>query len=196
MSNELVVSYGESGYIEDSEGNQHLMYQAVFNGQPILFDEYDHPWMSANDIAEMFGIAKGNISRQLARLTEQGILTESTVINLITTAQDGKIRQIAHYDMQIVNVIGCRMQDITAQTLAFIQWAGFVLNDRLGRDAREQRKRLAELQSQVENLSDALTESEKAARANAHWDRYHYERNRQLVADLRHGVIAIDNWES
>lgn len=48
----------------------------------------------------------------------------------------------------------------------------------------------------LENLSDALTESEKAARATAHWDRYHYERNRKLVADLRHGVIAVDNWEN
>lgn len=139
----------------DLEGNQVAMGQALFGGQPILFDQDIKPWMSQADIAEMFGVSQPAVAQQLKRIASQDLLDESTHKDFLYVAQDGKTRKIRFYDMTIINIIGSRVQEATPQVVAFIKWAGNVLNQYT---SNRYLSEIARLQDHNDHLRHAMHE--------------------------------------
>jgi hypothetical protein len=98
------------------------------------------PWNSADRGAlhELFGKSKGTISEHVKHIFEDGELDEASVVRLFrTTATDGKVYEIAHYNLDMAIAIGFRVRSPAA--VRFRQWAadrlkeyivkGFVLDD-------------------------------------------------------------------
>lgn len=95
-------------------------------------------WLSQKQLTELFGKAKGTISEHIKHIFEDAELEEVSVVRLFrTTAADGKIYEVAHYNLDMVLALGFRVRSPMA--VRFRQWAadklkeyivkGFVLDD-------------------------------------------------------------------
>jgi len=60
-------------------------------------------WLSQKQLTELFGKAKGTISEHIKHVFEDGQLEEISVVRLFrTTATDGKIYEVSHYNLDMV----------------------------------------------------------------------------------------------
>ena len=95
-------------------------------------------WLNQRQLTELFGKAKGTISEHIKHIFEDGELLEDSVVRLFrTTAADGKVYEVAHYNLDMVIALGFRVRSPAA--VRFRQWAadrlkeyivkGFVLDD-------------------------------------------------------------------
>lgn len=95
-------------------------------------------WLNQRQLTELFGKAKGTISEHIKNIFEDGELAEDSVVRLFrTTASDGKVYEVAHYNLDMVIALGFRVRSPAA--VRFRQWAaerlkeyivkGFVLDD-------------------------------------------------------------------
>lgn len=79
-------------------------------------------WLSLDQIAELFGKDKSNISRHLKNIFTEGELDKNTVVaKSATTAADGKTYQVAYYNLDAVISVGYRVNSTRAT--AFRIWA-------------------------------------------------------------------------
>ena len=95
-------------------------------------------WLNQKQLTELFGKAKGTISEHIKHIFEDGELEEISVVRLFrTTATDGKIYEVSHYNLDMVLALGFCVRSPMA--VRFRQWAadklkeyitkGFVLDD-------------------------------------------------------------------
>ena len=79
-------------------------------------------WLSLDQIAELFGKDKSNISRHLKNIFSEGELDKSLVVAFFaTTATDGKTYQVAYYNLDAIISVGYRTN--SARATAFRIWA-------------------------------------------------------------------------
>ncbi|MEC4184217.1 RhuM family protein [Adlercreutzia sp. R21] len=102
-------------------------------------------WLSLDQMALLFGRDKSTISRHLKNTFEEKELErEAVVAKYATTAQDGKVYQVDHYNLDVIISVGYRVK--SQQGVRFRQWAtrvlkeyavkGFALDDRRLKDGR------------------------------------------------------------
>lgn len=95
-------------------------------------------WLNQKQLTELFGKAKGTISEHIKHIFEDGELAEDSVVRLFrTTAADGKLYEVGHYNLDMVLALGFRVRSPMA--VRFRQWGadklkdyivkGFVLDD-------------------------------------------------------------------
>ena len=101
-------------------------------------------WLSADQMAELFQRNKSTISRHIKNVFEEReLLQDSVVAFFATTASDGKIYQVAYYNLDMIISIGYRVKSYRG--VQFRIWAtqvlkeylikGFALNDELLKSA-------------------------------------------------------------
>jgi hypothetical protein len=79
-------------------------------------------WLSLGQMAELFARDKSTISRHLKNIFDEGELQqESVVANFATTAADGKVYAVDHYNLDVIISVGYRVKSI--QGTRFRQWA-------------------------------------------------------------------------
>ncbi|MEG1107886.1 MAG: virulence RhuM family protein [Oscillospiraceae bacterium] len=104
----------------------------------------DTVWLTGDQIAELFQRDKSTISRHLKNVFSEGELDRNAVVaNFATTAADGKLYQVDHYNLDVIISVGYRVKSMRGTQ--FRIWAtnvlreyitkGFVLNDDLLKDA-------------------------------------------------------------
>lgn len=95
-------------------------------------------WLTQNQMAELFQVDKSGISRHLKNIFETGELSPNSVVaEFATTAADGKIYQVEHYNLDAIISVGYRVNSLRGTQ--FRIWAtqrlreylikGFVLDD-------------------------------------------------------------------
>ena len=100
----------------------------------------ENVWLTLDQMAELFQRNKSTISRHIKNIFETGELVEDSVVaKNATTATDGKIYQVAYYNLDMIISVGYRVNSYRG--VQFRQWAtmvlkeyikkGFVLNDEL-----------------------------------------------------------------
>lgn len=100
----------------------------------------DNVWLSIDQMATLFQRNKSTISRHIKAVFESGELElESVVAFFATTAADGKIYNVAHYNLDVIISVGYRVK--SHRGVQFRIWAtnvlkeyltkGFALNDDL-----------------------------------------------------------------
>ena len=100
--------------------------------------ENETVWLSLNQLAVLFQRDKSVISKHLRNVFAEGeLLQNSVVANYATTAADGKIYQVDHYNLDAIISVGYRVKSAVATR--FRIWAtqklreyivkGFVLDD-------------------------------------------------------------------
>jgi hypothetical protein len=118
---------------------QFLIYQSEDGSTRIdVMLEAETLWLSQKQLTELFGKAKGTISEHIKHIFEDGELDENSVVRLFrTTAADGKLYEVAHYNLDMVLALGFRVRSPVG--VRFRRWAndklkefivkGFVLDD-------------------------------------------------------------------
>lgn len=85
-------------------------------------------WLTLDQLAQLFGRDKSTISRHLKNIFAEGeLVRDSVVAKFATTAADGKIYQVEHYDLDAIISVGYRVKSITATR--FRQWATALLRE-------------------------------------------------------------------
>ena len=85
-------------------------------------------WLNQKQLTEFFGKAKGTISEHIKHIFEDGELEEISVVRLFrTTATDGKIYEVSHYNLDMVLALGFRVRSPMA--VRFRQWAADKLKE-------------------------------------------------------------------
>ena len=113
-------------------------------------------WLTLSQLAELFGRDKSVISRHLRNIFRDFELErESVVAKNATTAADGKIYQVEHFNLDAIISVGYRVNSHRATR--FRQWAITVLRHHLTRgyslnEHRLARQGLSELEQAVEVL--------------------------------------------
>ncbi len=121
-------------------------------------------WLTLSQLAELFGRDKSVISRHLRNIFRDFELErESVVAKNATTAADGKIYQVEHFNLDAIISVGYRVNSHRATR--FRQWATTVLRHHLTRgyslnEHRLARQGLSELEQAVEVLGQTLTRQE------------------------------------
>lgn len=121
-------------------------------------------WLTLSQLAELFGRDKSVISRHLRNIFRDFELErESVVAKNATTAADGKIYQVEHFNLDAIISVGYRVNSHRA--IRFRQWATTVLRHHLTRgyslnEHRLARQGLSELEQAVELLGRTLTRQE------------------------------------
>ncbi|MDD3789465.1 MAG: virulence RhuM family protein [Petrimonas sp.] len=97
-------------------------------------------WLTQNAMMELFESSKSNISEHIKHVFEEGELTEKAVVrNFRTTASDGKMYDVKHYNLDVIISVGYRVK--SQRGTQFRIWAterlreylikGFTMNDEL-----------------------------------------------------------------
>lgn len=88
----------------------------------------DTLWLSLNQIADLFDRDKSVISKHLKSIFEDGELSRNSVVaNHATTAADGKVYQVDHYNLEAIFAVGYRVR--SARGIQFRTWATALLRD-------------------------------------------------------------------
>ena len=85
-------------------------------------------WLTLDQMAELFQRNKSTISRHIKNIFETGELVENSVVaKNATTAADGKIYQVAFYNLDMIISVGYRVNSYRG--VQFRQWATMVLKE-------------------------------------------------------------------
>jgi death-on-curing family protein len=135
------------------------IYQAS-DGQTqleVTFEE-DTVWLSQQQLTELFGQTKQNISLHIANIYKEGELEkEATVKEYLTVQTEGnrKVnRRISLYNLDVIISVGYRVK--STQGTKFRVWATQRLKDYLIQGYAINEQRLAEKQQQVQILKDGI----------------------------------------
>lgn len=95
-------------------------------------------WLSLDQLAMLFDRDKSTISRHIKNIFDEGeLVRNSVVVKFATTATDGKVYQVEHFNLDVIISVGYRVKSL--QGTQFRIWAtntlkeyiikGFALND-------------------------------------------------------------------
>ena len=145
----------------ESRGGEVVVYEAPDGEVRVEVRlERETVWLSLNQMAELFGRDKSEISRHLRNVFESEELErEAVVAKNATTAADGKAYQVEYFNLDAILSVGYRVN--SKRGTQFRIWATRTLRDHLlrGYTLNEQRLRekgLAEIEQAVSLLSRTL----------------------------------------
>jgi len=136
--------------------NQIEIYQSQ-DGQTqieVKFGE-ETVWLNRNQLADLFGRDVKTIGKHVNNVFFEGELEKSAVVaNIATTAADGKVYQVDHYNLDVIISVGYRVK--SQQGTQFRQWATQRLKDYLVQGYAINEKRLNQKQQEVQTLKDGI----------------------------------------
>lgn len=113
MSNEIVI-------YNPSDSNTSVQLQADYEARQI--------WATQKQIAQSLGLTIQAVNQQIANFKQQrGAAAERSIKHWLIVAEDGKQREVEHYDTTVIAFVGFRAK-ATDQTIAFQDWVGEILN--------------------------------------------------------------------
>ena len=104
-------------------------------------------WLNRKQLAELFGRDVKTIGKHINNALKEE-LDDSVVANFATTASDGKVYQIEHYNLDMIISVGYRVK--SNRGVEFRQWANRVLKQYIMQGYAINEKRLAALQRTVD----------------------------------------------
>ena len=170
---------------------------------------FDTVWLTQQQIAELFGVQKAAISKQMKNIFSScELIRERVVSKMETTASDGKKYQVDYYNLDMILSVGYRVNSVNATR--FRQWANTVLKQYLLQGYSINRQMVA-LQQHVDDrllkIEDRLDRqqedidfyiktnqqpSELVIPTGCVWDAYSYLSG--LVRTAKKRVVLIDNF--
>lgn len=81
-------------------------------------------WLNRNQMAELFGRDVKTIGKHINNALKEE-LDNSVVANFATTASDGKVYQVEHYNLDVIISVGYRVK--SKRGVEFRKWANSVL---------------------------------------------------------------------
>lgn len=113
-------------------------------------------WLSLQQLAELFGRDKSQISRHLKNVFASGELDKkAVVVENATTAADGKTYQVAYYNLDAIISVGYRVNSV--EGTRFRIWANRILKDHLVQGYTLNQQRLRQQQENIHQLERTLS---------------------------------------
>ena len=109
--------------------------------------EGDTVWLNRNQMADLFDRDVKTIGKHINNALKEE-LDDSVVANFATTANDGKIYQVDHYNLDMIISVGYRVK--SRRGIEFRKWANRILKDYIIKGYAINDKRLQALQKTVE----------------------------------------------
>jgi len=174
-----------------------VRYQTVECTVDLLFDASSEEfWATQQQMADLFGVSKGNISRHLKNLRRRGLLDDSVVVNFATTAADGKTYSVQQYSMAVLIAVGYRVNGTRAE--AFRKWTSKIIAEYIVKGYSLNKERLRKDSKARDNLKDdmATIEAQFLARSNLTYDSAlfgHFNVYTECAAIVAHLIAAKIN---
>ena len=152
------------------EANDIVIFKSANNYeefQIILDGDNETIWASEQQIAQIFDRNRTVISRHLKNIfNEEELIRDSVCANFAHTAEDGKVYDVSHYNLDVIISVGYRVKSKIATE--FRKWAtsklkeyltkGYVINQTL---LKEQSTKIIELENNIKQLYDKSEEEKK-----------------------------------
>lgn len=92
--------------------------------------DFDTVWLTQAQLVDLFGRDKSVISRHINNIFKEEELNKNSVVaKFATTAADGKIYQVDHYNLDVVISVGYRVK--SQRGVEFRKWASKILKQYL-----------------------------------------------------------------
>lgn len=112
-------------------------------------------WLTLNQLTELFARDKSVISRHLKNIFQaEELVREAVVANFATTASDGKVYQVDHYNLDVIISVGYRVN--SKRGTQFRIWATNVLRQHLVDGYTLNEKRLKEQAQKYNDLKQTV----------------------------------------
>jgi prophage maintenance system killer protein len=112
-------------------------------------------WLTQAQMVDLFEKSKKTISEHINNVFKEGELEQDQVVRKFrTTASDGKIYQVNHYNLDVIISVGYRVK--SKRGTQFRIWATNVLREYLVQGYALNEKRLREQQKHINNLQQAI----------------------------------------
>lgn len=85
----------------------------------------DTVWLNRNQMAELFDRDVKTIGKHINNTLKEELEGESVVANFATTASDGKVYNVEHYNLDVIISVGYRVK--SQRGVEFRRWANSVL---------------------------------------------------------------------
>ena len=133
---------------EYRHNNKVAIYRSA-DGETQLSVEIDKDtvWLNANQMAELFGRDSKTIRKHINNAIREELAGEVVVAKFATTALDGKIYQVEHYNLDMIISVGYRVK--SNRGVEFRKWANKVLKQYIIQGYAINEKRLEALQRTV-----------------------------------------------
>ena len=118
--------------------------------------EKDMVWLNRNQIAILFDRDIKTVGKHINNALKEELSDVAVVANFATTAKDGKIYQVAHYNLDMILSIGYRVK--SSRGVEFRKWSNSILKSYLLKGYALQNrvetieKKLYEHQNKIEHL--------------------------------------------
>jgi death-on-curing family protein len=159
----------------------------------VKFEE-DTVWLTQQQMAELFGQTKQNISLHINNCFKEKELDRKSVVkDSLTTARDGKAYKTQTYNLDVIISVGYRVK--SKRGIQFRQWATQRLKDHLVKGYTLNEKRLRQVQQNMEQLQQAVkliqqsggTEQLSAAEAKGLLE---------IITSYTHSFILLNQFDS
>ena len=124
---------------------------------PVSVDE-ETVWLTRNQMAMLFDRDVKTIGKHINNALREELEgpANSVVAKFATTATDGKVYQVEHYNLDVIISVGYRIK--SRRGVEFRRWATSVLREYIMRGHAENRRRLEQL-GQIVDVMDRVPES-------------------------------------
>lgn len=121
----------------------------------------DTVWLRSAAIAQLFEVNRPAIVKHIANIYKSGELTKQTTCSILEqVTEDGKIRKVNYYNLDVIISAGYRVN--SKKATQFRQWANQRLKDYLIKGYAINEERLTQLQKVVEIIEQTSTPSNLA----------------------------------
>jgi len=160
----------------------------------------DTVWLSRHQLSILFNRDIKTIGKHIANALKEELSGVSVVANFATTAKDGKIYDVEHYNLDMIISIGYRVK--SKQGVQFRIWAnkvlkeyllkGYAINqrvDRIENDVHSMKKELGEIKLQ---LNTSLPAEQGIFYEGQVFDAYVLVS--EIIKSAKKSIILIDNY--
>jgi hypothetical protein len=160
----------------------------------------DTVWLNRQQLATLFDRDKKTIGKHIGNVLKEELAGISVVAKFATTASDGKIYQIEHYNLDMIISVGYRVKSLKG--IQFRIWASQILKDYLLK-GHALNQRMNRIENTVENLSDQVKEIHLQIKTNSLpnqgvffdgqvFDAYGLAS--KIIQSAEHTIVLIDNY--
>jgi hypothetical protein len=162
--------------------------------------ENDTVWLNRNQIAILFDRDVKTIGKHIANALKQELNSFSVIANFATTATDGKVYQVDHYNLDMIISVGYRVK--SHRGIQFRIWASRVLKEYL-LSGYAANRRFEKIEKDLSNLKRKVNEFDFQIKTNLTptegifydgqiFDAHHFVS--KLVRTANHSITLIDNY--
>jgi len=162
--------------------------------------ENETAWLNRHQLAALFCRDIKTIGKHIVNALNEELKDASVVANFATTASDGKVYNVEHYNLDMILSVGYRVK--SSQGVKFRQWEnkvlknyilkGYAVNqrvDRIENDVHTVKKEIGEIKLQ---LNTSLPPEQGIFYDGQIFDAYAFVV--QLIKSAKQSIILIDNY--